>query len=48
MIDVDRARDERRRRMGAGPAEAARDDDPRRLVAVRVDVIKRGFACHEG
>jgi hypothetical protein len=34
--------------MDAGPAEAARTDDPRRLVAVRVDVNKQGFACHEG
>jgi hypothetical protein len=30
--------------MGAASAEAARDDDPRRLMAVRVDVIKQGFA----
>ena len=32
----------------AAPAEAAEHDDPRRLLAVRVVVNKRGFARNEG
>jgi hypothetical protein len=31
-------------RVGAATAEAARENDPRRLMAMRVVVIKQGFA----